>query len=333
MSYDKIKLTVGFFVIGLVITITTFIYVFLDKKGVFEESYYFNIYTESANFFSIGMPVKFSGFDIGKIDTISLLDDGSAHLTFVVRGDNRKWITENSILLLKKPLIGSPHINVDSIVGGQPLENGESLKILISNDINDIIEKFEPAVNKSLKIVNNVEIITNYLASQNSSLIITLKNLENFSNKITRHQSVLSSITGNEEATQAIISSMKQSTEIMKNIEKITLNFKQLSEDMNRMTASLEESHIQPSAKLINNINNDIILPSSELIKSTDTILLDIQKKLDYLDNTIKTVGSYDQEIEKIKEEVTSAIQKSNLLMDKIDNWMDSNPNAEINLP
>ncbi|MBF0265952.1 MAG: MCE family protein [Gammaproteobacteria bacterium] len=332
MSYDKIKITVGLFVIGLLITLTSAIYFFLDKKGVFEESYRYHIYTDSANFFAIGMPVKFSGFDIGQVDTMSLKDDGSVHLSFAVRGENRKWITENTILLLKKPLIGSPHINVDSLIGAAPLANGGTLNILISNDINDIIDKFEPTVNKSLKIVSNLEIITGYMANENSYLINTLKNLEEFSKKITKHDSILTSITGNEKATQSIISSMNQTHIIIENIQNATMNLQKLTEDINKITASLDKTHIQPSSELINNLNKQI-LPLSAIMRSTDSILLDIKKKLNYIDGTMKTVGAYDKDLDKIKEQVTAAIQKSNLLMDKIDNWMDSNQNTEISLP
>jgi len=162
------KFTVGLFVIALVIAISSFIYLFLDKKGAFDKNVEFTINTTSANFFTIGMPLKFSGFEIGHIDSMSLENDGTVLLTFSIREENRQWVTEDTLLLLKKPLIGSPHIDIHSTIGSKPLREYSSIKILVNDDINDMITKFEPAVNKMIKIISNLEVITSYLTNKDS---------------------------------------------------------------------------------------------------------------------------------------------------------------------
>jgi ABC-type transporter Mla subunit MlaD len=110
MQYSKIKLAVGVFVITLFITIITFLYLVLEDKGTFNKRYNYHFTTDSASFFSVGMPLKFSGFDIGVIDDISLNNDGTVYMTFSVDENNRKWITEGTVLMIIKPLIGSAHM-------------------------------------------------------------------------------------------------------------------------------------------------------------------------------------------------------------------------------
>jgi len=82
------KFAVGIFVITLIVVISTFLYLLLEEKGTFDKRYSFNFDTESASSFNVGMPLKYSGFNIGTIDKISLKDDGTVHMVFSVNEDN-----------------------------------------------------------------------------------------------------------------------------------------------------------------------------------------------------------------------------------------------------
>jgi ABC-type transporter Mla subunit MlaD len=104
------KIAVGAFVIVFFVSISIFSYLLLESKGVFEERYSYYFIVDSASAFTIGMPVKFSGFGIGSIVHITLKEDGKVKVTFSVTKKNLRWINQYTYLLLKKPLIGSPHI-------------------------------------------------------------------------------------------------------------------------------------------------------------------------------------------------------------------------------
>jgi len=119
----------------------------------------------------------------------------------------------------------------------------------------------------------------------------------------------------------------------MQDIKTITHNMSLMSQDISKITQSLDSKIISPSSVLIKSVDKKIMQPSSSAIKNVDEILIDVKKKLEYIDNTVKTIGHYDKDLEKMKEQVSTALQKSNLLMDKIDNWMDSGENTEISLP
>ena len=304
MPYNKMKIAVGIFVLTLFIATTTFIFMVLDEKGTFDKRYTYYFETDSAKSFSVGMPLSFSGFNIGVIDKIALKDDGTVEMSFSVAGENKKWISEDSVLLVKKPLIGSPYIEIYSALGNPPLKNGSTLMLVMSDDINDMISKFEPVVNKITNIIDNVDSLMTRITKDDSDIIKTVKNIEIFSAKLAKNDALLTSITGNDASTKSLIASLN-------NISLIIKDFKDIS----------------------SSINSDIVKPSSGAIKDLEMIMKDIKQKLNYLDSTVKTVGSLDSDIVGLKEQISVGITKSNQIMDKIDSVLENKSSSEVILP
>lgn len=311
MQYTKMKLAVGIFVLTLFITIFTLLFLVLKDKGTFDKRYNYHFTTDSAAFFSVGMPLKFSGFDIGVIDDIALNDDGTVFMTFSVDETNRRWITDGSVLMIIKPLIGSAHIEVYSAIDNEILDAGTELTMLQNNDINDMISKLEPAIDKVISIINNIDSITSDIAKDDSNLKLTMKNIKKFTDKLSSSDSILSSITGDKQSTKSIIESLNKTTEIMEELHKISKN-------ISKTTSSLDAS---------------IMDPASSAIKELDAIMKDVKQKLDALDGTVKAVGSYDTELIELKEQISVSVQKSNQIMDKVDALMQDEQKQEVTLP
>jgi len=304
VSYNKMKFTVGLFVLGLLFVIMFFFYILLKEKGSFQERYSFYFHTYSAASFYIGMPLKFSGFNIGTIDDIALQDDGSVNMTFSVNEKNRKWISKDSVLLLRKPLIGAPHIELFTALDNPLLETNSRLTLIMSDDIDDMISKLEPAIDKVIHIINNIDTITSYIAKDDSELVLTLQNIRKLSDKLINDDSLLTTLTGDKKATKDIINSLANIDKIMKDIQKITAT-----------------------------LHQDIVQPSSSAVHELDTILKDIKQKLNTLDATVNAIGGYDKDLIHLKEQISVGVVKSNQIMDKIDSFMENEKSSEVVLP
>jgi len=303
MQENRMRLTVGIFIISIFFIFFGFIYLVLKEKGTFEKHYSYHFTTNSAEYFSVGTPVKFSGFKIGMIEDISLRDDGLVDMSFSVTKENKKWISEGSVLLIIKPLLGAPHIELYTSLDSPPLEEDSYMTMMMSDSINDLVVKLQPAVQKSVDILNNVHTITSYLSSEDSELKKILKNLEKLTARLANDDSLLTSATGDKNATQNIIKSINESAKIMR--------------DISNITASLKE---------------DIVSPASSSIKEINTILVDIKEKLNTLDPTVKAAGTFDNELIEIKEQISVGLQKSNQLLDKVDAII-GDDTQEVELP
>lgn len=311
MQYNKMKLAVGIFVLTFFISASSFLYFLLDEKGTFDKRYNYKFRAYSAESFTIGMPVKFSGFNIGVVDKIELQNDGSVILTFSVNEDNRKWVAKGSVLNVKKPLIGSAYIIIYSALGNDVLADGSTLQVHISDDINDMVAKLEPVVDKLINIISSVDKITSYMARDDSEISKTLINIEKFSSNLAKNDALLTTVTGDKEATQSLVSSLKSTSNIMKEVYK-------MSKDIQNITSGLDSK---------------IVDPTSSTIKELEAIMLDIKQKLNALDSTVNTVGSFDKDLVDLKEQISVGINKSNQIMDKVDTLMQNEENQELTLP
>ena len=305
------KLAVGLFVIVLITVLSIFFYLILKEKGAFEKRYSYNFYAKSAAPFKIGMPLLYSGFEIGTIDDIKLTDKGDVHLVFSVAKENSKWVCEYSMLLLVKPLIGSPHIEVLTTVGNAPLKPDSTLELLESDDINDMITKFQPAITKMVNIIDNIEKLTSKFSRNDGELANTMKNIETITKRIASDRSLLTSITGDQNSTDALIASLNETKATMQQVHEI-------SKKLDRIMGGLDDTLIKPSNEVLGNINS---------------IMKDIQQKLRTLDGTVKAVGGYDKDLVTIKEQIELGLDKTNKLMDKLDILLQDDKKSEVELP
>ena len=304
MVNNRFKLKVGLFVIFLLINAIGIIYYILLQKGTFDKRYKYHFTAYSAETLSVGMPVKVSGFAIGRVDEIKLLDNGVVKLTFSVDKENQKWVCEESLLMIRKPLIGSAHIILYSAIGNSILEEGSTIQTLVSNDINDLVLKLEPIVTKMGNIVNSVDKITNYLAKDDSELMKTIRNIEKFSATLAENKALLTSITGDEESTQSFIKTINQLPLLVNKFNTIS-----------------------------SNVNKDLIPQLAQFLKQLETIAKDIQLKLKSLDGVVNSVASYDKDLLGIKEQIKIGISKSNEIIQKVDGIFQNKKDAKVVLP
>ncbi len=304
MTYNNIKFKVGLFVLVLLLILSSIVYYILFKKGTFDKRYNYTFTSFSADSFTVGMPVKVSGFAIGRLDTIKLLDNGNVKFIFSVNKENQKWVCEESLLMVKKPLLGSPQIILYSAIGNPVLNEGSEINTIISNDINDLVLSLEPIILKIGNIVNSVDKITTYLSKDNSELMKIIINLEKFTATLVEDKSLLTSITGDKKATEAFIKTMNKLPFLVNNFNKISTDF-----------------------------NKEILPLVIELIKELNVIAKDIDKKLKNLDNVVDSVSSSDKDIVKIKEQIKTGISKTNQIIEKVDNLFLSGKDEKVVLP
>lgn len=311
MSYRRMRFAVGLFVVIFSLVCTLLVYIVLEKKGMFEEKLTFDFYTQSAESFYIGMALRFSGFEIGSISDIALTEEGRVHVTFQIKQSNRKWICEDTLLMLDKPLIGSPTIDVLSSLAYPPLPSGSTLNIIIRDDINDIITNVEPVVNDIQNIVTAVNTIASRISAEDSDLFATMENLKDFSKNLAGNKALLTSITGDDESTLLLKSALADTASTIKEVHGLA-----------RQMSGIAES-----------FDTKIVSPSARTVQQLDSILLDVRHKLATLEGTVNAIGSYDTDLLELKDEIRFGIEKTNGLIEKIDAIIEGQRSPEVKLP
>lgn len=311
MVYNKLKLKVGIFILILLINVIGVVSYILIKKGIFEKRYSYHLITYTAEAFTVGMPVKVSGFAVGRVDEIKLQDNGAVKLTFSVDKENRKWLAKDSLLMIRRPLLGSTYIILYSAIGNPILEEGTLLDNIVSNDINDLVQKLEPIVIKIGNIVNSIDKITTYISKDDSELMQIVKNIEKFSSTLAQNKSLLTSLTGDSESTDSFIKSINKLYSLINNFTKVGSNLNKTSVD----------------------INKDVMPLLKEFIQELNGIAKDIDGKLKSLDSVVNKISSSDKDIVTIKKQIKTGIIKTNKIIEKVDNLFLNEKNQKVVLP
>lgn len=268
-----IEYKVALFLTTIVLLILLSAFFIAEKKGLFEEYFYINFSAKSVDGISKGMPLLYSGFEIGKISTIKLDENGEIFLIATIPTKYSKWINNTSTFTLEKPLIGSTKIIVKTLnLNGEPLDE-TTKNIAIIDGINELIAKITPVIEKIDQVANNLQIITNKLIDKNS---------------------IADMITGDNNSSKTLIETMKNIEQITSNLNTILINtnrslydedgliviIKKLLTILNETTANLQKisSNIAESSDDISFTKKEIDIA----LKNANSLMIEIENKIPF---------------------------------------------------
>ena len=181
----NIQFKVGLFIIITSLMVVSFIGYVAYKKGVFAKEQTFTLVSKSGENLTEGMPVVFSGFRIGRVDSLELNADGLVVIKIKVPDRHIRWIRAESVFILEKPLIGSARINVATAnLSAPPLPVDAVPQIVEANDINDAVKSIKPILEKISSITHHVETLTSNLADPGGDMTKILSQARNATERV-----------------------------------------------------------------------------------------------------------------------------------------------------
>lgn len=298
------------FKVGLFIGCTTIIIVaallyLAMEKGVFEKMHTFTLSSRSGDGFTEGMPVVFSGFDIGKVQALELNDKGIVLIKIKVPDRHVKWIRSDSSFILYRPLIGSARIvvNTDNFKS-PPLDENKIPEVTIVNDINDAIAKIEPVLQKVTQIADNVELLTRNLSDPKGDLNRVLGNAEKITTNLASKKSLVEMAVSDEESVKALNDSLKKLKDITTNVDRILTKVDKMADKTDseiygkdgtlpQINVILKDiaGKLQKLDKTVDNINK-ISTDTSEGMKDFHILRSDIDDVVKTLDDVVKKLDA-----------------------------------------
>jgi len=311
MAHNKIVLSVGFFILlSSILIIISLLYV-INKKGMFEPRIQYQLIASNAENIEKGMPILFSGFEIGQVEDLGLHENGEVLITVSVPKYNIKWLRSGALFILENPLIGKAKITVKSSMNNPPLEEGVILRMHIKDGINEIITNIHPVVLELQSIVSNINALSHSLSDQNASFQTSLKHIDTFSGKLASSPSVLASVTGDQHSA----------VELQKAITSLNLVLKDI------------RSIIENANTGVTELRKDIIQPASSDIRELGLILKDVRHKLKSVDKLINTLANSDQDIKYFKDEMKVLLDEMNDISTRVNSIIGKESQENVVLP
>lgn len=279
---------VGLFVGCTAILVVLALLYLAAGKGVFEKMHTFTLSSKSGDSFTQGMPVVFSGFNIGKVQALELNDQGIVLIKIKIPDRHVKWIRSDSTFILYRPLIGSASIVVNTPnLKSPPLDTRKIKEVVIINDINDAIAKIEPVLERLTEIADNVENLTYNLSDPKGDLSRVLGNAEKITTNLASKKSLVEMAVSDEESVKALNDSLKKLKDITTKVD---------------MMADKTDKEIY---------GTDGALPQ------VNTILKDLVSKLQKLDKTVDNIN-------KISTDTSEGMKDFHILRSDIDDVVNS---------
>lgn len=149
---------VGIFIVCTTVIILLALLYLASQKGFFATTHTFTLSSKTGEGFTEGMPVVFAGFNIGKVHALELNDKGVVLIQIKIPAKHVKWIREDSVFVLYRPLIGAARIDVTTDnLESPPLPKDKIPEVAIVNDINDAIGKIQPLLETLERLSRKVD--------------------------------------------------------------------------------------------------------------------------------------------------------------------------------
>jgi phospholipid/cholesterol/gamma-HCH transport system substrate-binding protein len=200
---NTLHFKVGLFTAASLLLAGVFLVYLLHARGYFENTFHLQLAAASADGVAPGVPIVFSGIEIGRVTTLGLNDSGGIiiHTEFLSR--NAKWLKENSSFTLDKPIVGGAKIRVDSPDLRAPALSDNATMLLTTSDVS---KEIPVLVERVKAILDNVE----HLTRKDGDINATLANLKTVTGRMTGEYGVLESVLGSPEKARALTDSLEK---------------------------------------------------------------------------------------------------------------------------
>ncbi|MDP1759580.1 MAG: MlaD family protein, partial [Thermodesulfovibrionales bacterium] len=266
-----------FFIVAVIGIIATVVFIGIER-GLFTAKYKIYFTVDKGTGFFEGMPVKLSGFKIGKIDSISLDEHAKVKVTLLINRKYGKWIREDSkAILTKEGFVGETVIDVT--VGNQSkpvLKDDSAIQFEKTRGLEDIAEEVKP-------VLNEIRDIISYVNDPKGDIKQTLANLKTLSSGLNATKESVDKLLKNADSNISGVSS--DASKALKNIDKTvsSMNDKinpvidklnRTMDNAEKTTANLKDAVEKAAPKVppLLNKGEDALSDTGEVVKSLKQI-------------------------------------------------------------
>jgi phospholipid/cholesterol/gamma-HCH transport system substrate-binding protein len=316
--FKSIEFRVGLFVLITSILIIAAVGYVAFKKDVFSRVDTYTLASYSGEDLTEGMPVLLSGFKIGRVDTLELGNDGRVLIILKIPHRYSKWLHEDSVFIINKPLIGNPRIVVSpGKMSSPPLSTKKIKEVVVANDINETIKKLEPVVERLNRITVNVETLTANLADPQGDVNQILHSMNKLAERLAKTESLLQLAVGDPNTVTAVQGALK-------NTKEITDETTQILKKVDSMAAKSEEALY----------GKDGILPSVRIL------LLELVGKLskldiflDHLNNVGANMDASTKDLTVLRSDIDETVGMIKNVVKELDRKIPFKKDPQIKLP
>jgi len=310
------------FRVGLLLGLTLmvaagFVIYVLYARGVFEATQRLTLLSDNAEGVSLGMDLSFSGFPIGRVQRISLGDDGRARIEVEVPRKDAKWLRSSSIFTLERGIVGGSRIRAfTGNLQDAPLPDGAERQVLRG----DTQEEIPRMVAMLRGVLENVEQMT----ANGGSLQASLGNVRTLTERISGSHGALGAVLGNENDAKKVVAAIDRANALLVSLGGVS---RRIDATVGKADARMfGEGGVMDGTQRAVGQANAILDELRESLKRVDRILADAQS----VSGNAKAATN---DLAALRAEVDASLRKVTGLIDEINRKWPFQRDSEIRLP
>jgi phospholipid/cholesterol/gamma-HCH transport system substrate-binding protein len=289
----------------------------LYARGVFEATQRLTLLSDNAEGVSIGMDLTFSGFPIGRVQRISLGDDGRARIVIEIPRKDAKWLRASSIFTLERGIVGGSRIRAfTGNLQDAPLPDGAE-RVVLRGDTQEEIPRMVATLRS---VLENIEQMT----GTGGSLNATLGNLRTATERIGGKHGALGAVLGNDADAQKVIAAIDRANALLAQLGGVARRVDGVVGKADQRVFG--EGGVMEGTQRAVNEANAILGELRESLKRVDKILADAQS----VSGNAKAATT---DLAALRAEVDASLRKVTGLIDEINRKWPFQRDSEIRLP
>lgn len=314
---NSLHFKVGLFAAASLLLGVLFVGYLLHARGFFEDTYRLQLAASSADGVAPGVPLAFSGIEIGRVTALGLNENGGIIIQLELLARNAKWLKETSTFTLDKPIVGGAKIRVDSPDLSAPDLPENSTMLLLTSDVTKDI----PVLVERVKaILDNVE----HLTRKDGEINATLANVKTVTGRMTGEYGLLEGLLGSPEKARAVTDSLDKTRALISKLDSLALK-------VDGMAGKTDQWLFAPGG---------VAGQTNEALGQVRLMLVDAQSSLKKADalmaNAVEIsadVKGGTQDIAKLRAEIDDAVRKASALVNDISKLWPFKHEPEVKLP
>ncbi len=215
-----------------------FLYFAGKQRGLFTKTENFYCVVSKATGVYTGMSIRLSGFKIGRVQNMELMDNGFVRITLSVEDKHTKWFREGTVAILtKEGFIGESYIEI--LPGqGALIKPNQTIKFFRQSGIEEIAAELKGEISEILKGIKET---INYVNEPQGDIKKSIHNIEKISRNLIETTNKLNLLLEDmKDKTPSILAksenTIEELTELIKSLQNVAKQLNALTTNFNEIT-------------------------------------------------------------------------------------------------
>ena len=320
----NLEFKIGLLLLAMVLLAVAFVAYSLYARGAFQITQKLVLTAEDVEGVSVGMPISFSGFPIGKVTRLHLAENGSVRIELAIPKEDARWLRKSSVFTLEKALVGGAKIKAHTTdLKDALLADGAERPLLTG----DMTKEIPVLLEQAKSILANVNAMTQGDAPINRAL----GHVETVTGRMSGDYGLLQGVMGSPEKAQKVVQAIDQANTLIASLNGVSLKLDGVltKADVRLFSANGVMDQAQQSIGKVNAILGDV----RESLKKADVILANAQTASADVSKITGNVAEATTDMGRLRLEIDDSMLKVNHLINEINKKWPFAREVEIKTP